>query len=214
MNKVIKDIDSALISYTTLQRVKEYGFIRVKGGIPLIHPEKGEFDRYEVLIIFPKNFPKCFPKVIEISEKIPRNANRHVNYDNTLCLAVEPEEQAIAKNGISFKFFLDKVLVPHLARETFRENKGFYPDGEYAHGYDGIWEYYKSILDKEDKQLILEELEQVANSSWPKRNDKCSCGSGKKFKKCHMDIWLEVLKSGKPYVQNQIQILKNNINNE
>lgn len=208
MNNVIKDIDSALVSYSDLRRVTEDGFIRVKGEIPLIHPEKGELDRYEVLIKFPRNYPKCFPKVIETSKKIPRKDFRHVNLDNTLCLAVEPEEQAIAKNGISFKFFLDKVLVPHLARETYRESKGKYPDGEYAHGYDGIWEYYKSILDKNDKQSIIDELEQIVSSKWPKRNDQCTCGSGKKFKKCHQNIWLKVLNSGNHYVHNQIQILK------
>lgn len=214
MSKVIKDIDNALVSYPTLQRVTEDGFISVKGEVPLIHPEKGEFDRYEVLIKFPNNFPKCFPKVIETSNKIPRKDFRHVNPDNTLCLAVEPEEQAIAKNGISFKFFLDKVLVPHLARETYRESKGFYPDGEYAHGYEGIWEFYESILDKKDKQSIINELELIANSSWLERNHPCVCGSGVKFKKCHLDKWTQVMKSGETYVRNQIQILKNNINNE
>lgn len=214
MNKLIKDIDNALATYPTLKKVTEGVFIRVKGEIPLIHPEKGEFDQYKVLIKFTKNYPKCFPKVIETSEKIPRKDFRHVNHDNTLCFAVEPEEQVICKNGITFKFFLDKVLVPHLARETYRESKGFYPDGEYEHGYNGIWQYYESILDKKDKQSIIIELEQVVNSTWPKRNDKCSCGSGKKFKKCHHSKWLKVLKTGKPYLQNQIQILKYNINNE
>ena len=103
--------------------------MRVKGEIPLVHPEKGEIDRYEVLIKFPQKFPQCFPNVVETSKKIPRTADRHINEDNTLCLAVHPEERAISKNGISFKFFLDKVLVPHLARETYKERKGVYPDG-------------------------------------------------------------------------------------
>ncbi|GAB5566134.1 MAG: hypothetical protein Wins2KO_31970 [Winogradskyella sp.] len=214
MSTITKNIDRALVDYHLLSRVVEDGFIRVKGFIPLIHPKIGEIDRYEVLIKFPKDYPKCFPKVIETSNKIPRIPNRHVNPDNTLCLAVEPEEKALTKNGISFKYFLDRILIPHLARETYRESKGVYPDGEYAHGYDGIWEYYKSILKESDKLTIIRELEQIVNSNWPERNQKCFCGSGNKFKKCHLDSWTEILKSGKDYIKKQIQILKTTITNE
>lgn len=214
MSGITKDIDRALVNYPSLTRVVEDGFIRVRGFIPLIHPKKGEIDCYEVLIKFPQDFPKCFPKVIETSKKIPRIPDRHINPDYTLCLAVEPEEKALTHNGISFKYFLDKVLVPHLARETYRESKGVYPDGEYAHGYDGIWEYYESILKNNDRKLIIKELELIVNSNWPERNQKCLCGSGKKFKKCHLYIWIDILKSGKNYIQKQIQILKINITND
>jgi hypothetical protein len=210
MRNFIKDIDDALQSYSTLKRVEEDGFIRVKGEIPLIHPEKGEFDRYEVSIRFTQNYPKCFPKVIETSNKIPREADRHINQDNTLCLAVEPEENSIVKNGISFKFFLDNVLVPHLASETYREIKDIYPDGEYSHGNDGIWEFYESILNKKDRKSIIIELDQIVKSNWPERNNQCICGSGVKFKKCHLDKWIQVMKSGEIYLRNQILILKNN----
>jgi hypothetical protein len=214
MNRLIKDIDQSILSYSLLKRVEEEGFVRVVGEIPLIHPKKGEFDRYEVSIRFPQSYPKCFPKVIETSKKIPRKDFRHVNPDQTLCLAVEPEEKAIAKNGISFKYFLDKVLVPHLSRETYREMSGAYPDGEYAHGNSGIWQFYESALETTDRSLIISELEEIIYSKWQSRNELCKCGSGQKFKRCHLEKWSQVLKSGRVYVSNQIEILKNNINNE
>ena len=211
MSRVIKDIDAGLEAYPDLQRVTEDGYVRVKGEIPLVHPKKGEIDRYEVLIKFPESFPRCFPKVIETSKKIPRIADRHVNNDNTLCLAVLPEERVISKNGISFKFFLDKVLVPHLARETYRERKGVYPDGEYAHGYEGIWEYYEGTLGLDDRAKIIEELELIAHSKWPERNHKCPCGSGLKFKKCHNEKWNEIIKPGRDYVRKTLILLKGNL---
>lgn len=212
MRHVIKNIDDGLKSYPSLQRVEEDGYVCVKGEIPLFHPEKGEIDRYEVLIKFPQKFPKCFPNVIETSKKIPRTADRHVNQDNTLCLAVHPEEQVISKNGISFKFFLDKVLVPHLARETYKELKGVYSDGEYGHGYEGIWEYYQAILNKNDRTQIITELELIVNSKWPERNHKCLCGSGLKFKKCHNDKWNEIIKPGHDYVSETFKLLKTHLN--
>lgn len=214
MSGLQKDIKKALEFYPLLQLDVNSQFVHVFGEIILADPELGEFDRYSVSISFLKCYPKCFPKVVETSNKIPKEDYRHVNPDGTLCLAVPPEEKAIAKNGISFKFFLDKVLVPHLARETYRDSKGFYPDGEYAHGDEGIWEFYESILNKKDRKSIIHELDQIVNSNWPERNHKCICGSGVKFKKCHLNKWTQVMKSGEIYVSSQIQILKNNINNE
>tara|TARA_B100001063_G_scaffold247379_1_gene293781 strand:- start:37056 stop:37691 length:636 start_codon:yes stop_codon:yes gene_type:complete len=208
MYKVIKDIDQSILSYPLLKRVEEKGYVRVVGEIPLIHSEKGEFDRYEVSIRFPQSYPKCFPKVIETSEKIPRKDFRHVNPDLTLCLAVEPEEKAIANNGINFKYFLDKVLVPHLARETFREINGAYPDGEYTHGNSGIWEFYESALESTDRKLIISELEEIIYSKWQGRNELCKCGSGRKFKRCHLDKWNTIIKSGRDYIIEKLDQLK------
>jgi hypothetical protein len=131
-----------------------------------------------------------------------------VNPDQTLCLAVEPEEEAIAKNGISFKYFLDKVLVPHLARETYREIKGEYPDGEYAHGNSGIWQFYESTLKTTDRNLIISELEKIIHSKWQGRNEQCNCGSGKKFKRCHLEKWNTIMKAGRGYVIEKLEILK------
>ena len=211
MKSVLHDIDKALDAYPLLQRVEEDGYIRVNGEIALTHKDVGEYDRYSVSIQFPKAYPRCFPRVIETSEKIPRIPDRHVNGDSTLCIAVEPEERRIAKNGISFKFFLDKVLVPHLSRETHRSLSREYEDGEYAHGTEGIWKYFQEILEISGKHELLEELEVIVGTKWPERNDRCSCGSGKKFKKCHLSIWEEVMSSGNEYLTALIPKLKENI---
>lgn len=208
---MLKDIDQALISYPLLERTIVNGHYAVIGEVQLVDKTKVEFDRYSVFISFPSAYPNCFPKAKETSNKIPKVASRHINYDGTLCLAVEPEEKAISKNGIKFKFFLDKILVPHLARETYREITGEYPEGEYAHGNVGIWEYYEILLGKKDRYAIIKELELIINSTWPLRNDKCSCGSEKKFKKCHQPIWLEVMKSGENYTIEKLKQLKNEL---
>ena len=210
MNKIIKDIDKALLSYPLLKRVEEDGYVRVIGVLPLFHPKKGEFDRYEVSIRFPQDYPKCFPKVIETSKKIPRKDYRHVNPDGTLCLAVEPEEKGIVKNGISFTFFLEKVLVPHLSRETFCELNKSYEDGEYSHGIDGFWEYFEGILLTSDRIEILVELEKIIYSKRQNRNEKCYCNSGMKFKKCHLERWNKIMRSGNDYLVKTLELLKKN----
>lgn len=214
MSLIIKDIDYCLKFYPKLNRVQKEDTVIVLGEIPIIHSQMGEIDRYKVLITFPKEFPNCFPKVIETSNKIPRIADRHVNCDNTLCMAVHPEELAICKNGISFKFFLDKVLVPHLARETYQEQAGNYPDGEFGHGFEGVWEYYEDILNQKNRILIINELEQIVYSNWPNRKSACPCGSGIKFKKCHHRIWSKVIRPGREYLIKILILLKKQLHEQ
>lgn len=209
MKKLHEDILKALDHYPLLKIADNDKFIRVKGEIILTDPEIGEFDRYSVSIAFMNCYPKCFPIVVETSNKIPRKDNRHVNPDGTLCLAVPPEERIITRNGISFKFFLDKILVPHLSRESFREYNGAYQDGEYGHGIEGIWQYYYKKLGHEDRSLIITELKMIISSKWPNRNDPCYCKSKKKFKQCHLNVWNELRLLSTEFLKGQINILDN-----
>jgi hypothetical protein len=214
LNKTKKDILATLEHFPFLKYLEESKFFSVQGEIALVDDDIGEFDRYSVVIQFPKEYPNCFPKVKETSKKIPRGSNRHVNPDGSLCLAVPPEEHLITKNGINFKFFIDKVLIPHLSRETYREKSGYYPDGEYEHGIDGIWQFYFQRLGINDKKQVISELSEIRNSKWPNRNAICSCGSQKKFKQCHLGKWLDIKRLGDFYLENQIETLKKEIQND
>ncbi|AEA44970.1 SEC-C metal-binding domain-containing protein [Fluviicola taffensis] len=211
MRNQLNDIRKAITHFPLLKIIENGKFLLVEGDIVLSDREYGEVDRYSVSISFLKCYPNCFPKVIETSKKIPRKDFRHVNPDGTLCLAVEPEERLISKNGITFKFFLDKVLVPHLSRETFRELNGEYADGEYDHGNAGIWEFYIKKLDNTDKKQVLLELNEIRTSKWIGRNEPCTCGSNKKFKNCHLNKWEEIKRLGDEYLKNQIENLKTDL---
>lgn len=211
MEKFIKDIDLAMKFYLELQRIDYKGEIKVIGDITLMHDDIGKYDRYSLSISFPKCYPYCFPKVIELSKKIPRISDRHVNEDNTLCFAVDPEERLICKNGIKFKYFLDKVLVPHLSRETYRSFSGKYEDGEYSHGLEGLWEFFSYKLDVSEKDNIVKELERILHEKWQGRNVPCFCGSKIKFKNCHLIKWNGLMVLGTDYLQRILEILKNDL---
>jgi hypothetical protein len=199
---ILDDVNKALKYYPLLRMVNNNGHIIVEGEIHLVQHPYGEVDRYNVQISFPKNYPKRFPLVIETDNKIPRIPDRHVNSDDTLCLAVLPEELKIARNGITFKYFLDKVLVPHLGRETYYNIEKIYPDGEYEHGKIGIWKYFEEIFNVTDKQFIINELKVIVNhNKMLERNVECICGSGLKFKKCHLVIWNKVLEVGRENIK-------------
>lgn len=210
MNITDKEIRTVLKSYSKLKKINRSGKIeRIEGCIELVDPCIGKYDEYIISIILSnKNF-SWFPKVFETGKKIPRKPDRHVNPDGSLCVAVRPEEFLICKEGICFKEFIDKILIPHLASETYRRIQGKYPNGEYSHGNTGIIEFYQTIFNTKDIRLIKLILIRILHDVLPKQTEKCFCGSNLLFAECHQKSIEYISKLGKIYIEEELIRLKN-----
>jgi hypothetical protein len=203
-----KDIEKALKTYTDLRLDPKA--ITVSGKfIAFDRSSKTEIDQYEVLIRFPENYPFRFPVVFESSGKIPRDVSRHINNRGNICFSNPQDELSLCRNGITFKWFLDEILNPHLCREYAREHLGYYPTGERSHGTEGIWEGYFDLFKTTDKKAILEELKMILSIRKPGRNSPCYCNSGKKYKVCHEKLEPEVMKVGRQNALKLYEVLKN-----
>lgn len=212
MSKFKKDIEDGLKRYPSLYIEALQEVITVKGTFTAHDKVSGiEIEDYDVKIFFPKSYPYRFPIVEETSRKIPRDVNRHVKYDGTLCFGNPQDELNVCRSGITFTFFLDKILNTHLCREYAREKNGVYPTGERSHGYEGIWEGYYEIFDTKDKEVILKELDKIINNKPIARNATCYCTSGKKYKACHEKKAGEVMGVGRGYVIALIELLKEDL---
>jgi hypothetical protein len=76
--------------------------------------------------------------------------------------------------------FFDKQLVyDAIGRTTW-------PGEARSHGVAGYVEFVQEILDG-NEDLLLALVPIFISSSAVGRNDVCPCGSGKKFKKCHLN---------------------------
>ncbi|HEX5152804.1 MAG TPA: SEC-C domain-containing protein [Parafilimonas sp.] len=187
-----KDIEEGLKSYPLLhwsnkddKRVIAGRFIAHKGDI--------EIEEYEVEISFSKDYPHDMPFVVETSNKIqPRNATRHIFVEGNLCFGNKQDTLRLCKKGISFKWFLDKTLNPHLCREYVRDKTGEYPAGERSHKAEGNWEGYYELFKTTDKESILKNLSLLVAYPTFSKNKECYCGSGKKYKRCH-EKWLPII---------------------
>jgi hypothetical protein len=207
----VEDIEIALRKYPGLKIVQaEEGNKNLAGEIDVVHEESGTLiETFAVEVHYPEKFPFCFPKVFETSGKIERTLSRHVNTANgSICLVVPPEERLICKHGISTLWFLDNVLYPRLAEEFVVMNGGKY-QGEYSHGgANGYWEYYMRKLNITNTDLVLSILEVIAKKQLPVGHNPCICGSGKKFKKCHLKSTVEISDLGASHLNSDIQFLR------
>lgn len=189
-------IKKAIAKYPRLSYGAERSEQVVKGTIEVLDGVS-----FEVHITFPKDYPRCFPIVREVSDKIPKVSDRHVNPDGSLCLAVRPQELILCKRGLTFESFMDKILIPHLAREFVKSETGEYPSGEYSHGADGVLEYFRESTGINERNKILRLIELAIAPNGDGMYDACLCGSGRKFKFCHYRSCLEFREMGKQHLK-------------
>ena len=124
-----------------------------------------------------------WPKVYEVGERYRQIAKKwnieiidlHVSSDDGMCcLGIKRGNN----RRFSIRDFLPELVIPFFYRLSYTEKFGLAASrndlwGEYSHREEGLREYYAEIFN-------------IAAQN-PGRNDLCPCGSGKKFKKCHID---------------------------
>ena len=123
-----------------------------------------------------------WPKVYEIGGRHAEISSKHnvdaihlhLYPDGTCCLSI----RFSSERHLTVERFMDELVVPFFYRLSYVDKHGLLAArgdlwGEYPHGEDGIKEYMSEIL-----SMVTRE---------PGRNGPCPCGSGRKYKRCHLD---------------------------
>lgn len=153
-------------------------------------------------------FPYRFPKLFEAGRYIPDGADWHKYADGSCCITAEPIEIIECANGISVIEFIDKYAIPYFAHQVYRKEFGEYQK-EYSHGAKGLRQAYRDIMGT-DNVLCWWEYARIAfgyRSLCLKRKDNCPCGSGMKYKHCHMKIFENLKKIGEEKFKEHISQL-------
>lgn len=176
----------AVAAYPNLQIVGGPGRHYLRGILDIPDGAGGVAYSYLVEIKPVALYPYRYPIAYEVGGDIPVGADNHKYLDNHLCLGVDAEEIVQCHNGLTLVEFIEKVLIPHLANQYYCQITGGYLQ-EYAHGDDGICQYYRKLLGTTDV-VIWAALFHAAFGKHIQRNELCCCGSGKKYKQCHESI--------------------------
>jgi hypothetical protein len=145
-----------------------------------------EGDSYDVRIEL-GFYPKYFPNVYEISERIPCKADRHIYTDSgSCCFTTKAKAQILLQTKISSLYlFVREIVVPYLQNNSYFEIHKKYKSEEYSHGVLGILEGYMDILLTNNTRAIIQLLLDRINAKGKIRiHDTCYCGSGLPIKKC------------------------------
>lgn len=145
----------------------------------------GVLDGYELRIELTP-YPKRFPTVFEVGERIPKKADRHI-YEDTgnCCFTTSALSQILLKTKIkSLESFIKNIILPYLENNSYYELNQHYYTQEYSHGMDGVLEGFKDILDVNHTYKVLRIVLDVCQGKFIKSSDKCYCGSNKSLKTC------------------------------
>ena len=174
---------------------KESGKLIINDGLRKVNRLIG--DVFEIKICLGILDGNGWPKVYEVGGRhyqIAKKCNVEIidlhfySDDDACCLGLNFPD----KRSLSIRGFLEELVIPFFYQLSYIEKFGIAASrndlwGEYSHGKEGLTEY-------------LTEISIFAKQN-PGRNDLCPCGSGKKYKKCHLDAVEDLKRSSRVIVR-------------
>ena len=167
-------------------------------------------DQYDIKIEIGDDFPETLPlvwetggrieaimKKYEIKDKVALHINK--NSRDSICLCPSPERLITFRDGqVNLLDFINKLVVPYFYGLSFYEKNKKWAWGEYSHGPLGVFEFYFDKMQGKDANKEMFDLTILSLATMDKRTplaimnglflrivDKCPCGSGFAFEKCH-----------------------------
>jgi len=199
-NRLKKEIARVLEQYQDLVLDASGKLYRVFGSLDILYVDGRVIDTFSIEMVYPDRYPFCYPEVKETGGRIPAIADRHVYTDTkTLCLGTPEEETLKCINGISTRWFMEKILIPRLADEH-RVCNGYAYTHEYAHRAEGRWKFFMEKFRTKKTDDVLMWLKKIYWKRLPEGKEQCLCGSHLPFKRCHENIVNEVKKVGRDTV--------------
>ncbi|MCC6181897.1 MAG: SEC-C domain-containing protein [Bacteroidia bacterium] len=205
-----KDIVATLESYPELQLIannKLNGKFTIKDNEGVI---QGEFD---IGIIIPSKYPNEFPKLYELSKKIPRDIDRHIDKNGLACVEIEQNISIESKKGITIKHFIEKYVHRYFCWQLRYDAKDFEGLEEWAHYDKGTIQFYKEKLALDDLNIIALILKSLIENTLPGRNEMCLCPSGIKYKLCHERLVDEIQTLGKMQFEKDLKVILDTLKN-
>jgi len=168
----------------------------LRGSIDL-NAEETSADSYEIQIIFPPEYPSEIPFVRETAGRILRIPDRHIYAkEGFFCIGPRLAIKESWDKNHSIVRFLNEFVIPFLANQSYYERMGEWKNGDYDHGKKGILQYYRERFNINDEKELMLILNNIVSGVKVGRNDRCFCESGKKAKKCHLDITQDLQRLG------------------
>jgi hypothetical protein len=175
-------------------------FLLIESGV--------EVGRYDIEISIPPT-PKELPILREVGGKIPRTAERHINWENgSACLFVPDERWKYHPVGSSIVQFIKGPVREFLLWQAYYdiERKPLFSGR--SHGADGVWESYFDELQTDDPTVVIKFLDYLISKK-AKGHWDCYCGSRKRIRDCHFSDLLKLReKIPRDYARNSLTLLR------
>jgi hypothetical protein len=182
-----RELELVVKEYSQLKIKKADNTLYLKGILDIPDDQNNIVGSFAVEIYSTAKFPYRFPKLFEVGDDIPCSADFHKYSDNSCCITVPANEILICKNGVTILRYIKDFVIPYFANQLYRKQEGKFFN-EYSHGVEGIYEFYTDLFHSKDHSIWIKCLNIAMGKSKYERNSLCYCGSGIKYKKCHLQV--------------------------
>jgi len=192
--QLIRDAEAVVARHPSLSiKLKDEYPVKIFGNF-IIEDDQGQPQgNFDIEVQVPAAYPYAFPTLKETSEKIlPRTQDRHIDVNGIICYENPRILELSQHQGISLVDFFRRYVQPFFCWQLLYDIEGPGLLGGWSHGNKGIKEFYEDALKTNDERAIRAILSAIITHSLPGRNDACMCGSGKKYKRCHVTLIQEL----------------------
>ena len=149
------------------------------------------WERFQIRLCLPADYPTGIPMVWETGGRIPRLADRHVLSNGALCLFAPEDREWVWPTGAGFDAFLRGPLRDYFIGQTYFEQHGSWPFGDRSHGADRLLEVFRERIGVSDLVQLEQYLFVISRTTFC-GHLRCPCGSGKRLRDCHADQLLDL----------------------
>lgn len=151
-------------------------------GELVIRGDAGVPERVAVRVEFGDGYPAYEPSAYEPVGRFPRIADRHLYPDGRCCLWIEQESRWDGGDPEGLRRFLDEVAL-FFDRQLICDLTGSFPGPQRGHGVDGYVEFARDVLGGD--AVLAAMLPLLCGRKTVAGGDRCPCGSGRRFRRCH-----------------------------
>ena len=147
---------------------------------------------YDIKLLIPKAYPDVLPTVWETGGKIADDFHKYP--DKSLCLGAPLQLKLEFYKNPTLLGFVEKSVCSYLFSHAYSvaHPGSKMPYGEWAHGDEGIFEYYKKYFNTSDAAIILRLLRYLMVGKYRGHNP-CPCGQEVKVRNCHGHLLLPIV---------------------
>jgi hypothetical protein len=163
---------------------EESGSVHLEGNL-VYRAACGIPTEVPVRVDFPQDYPLHEPRALDVAGRFEHSLDRHfATDDGVCCLWLRPMSRWDALDPDTLLTFLDEVVI-FFHRQLVYDAGGQveWPGPQYGHRLDGYEQWITEEFGDEGALSIFIPI--LKSHRKIGRNERCPCGSGRKFKKCH-----------------------------
>lgn len=161
-------------------------FYILRGSLNLYDPTGAVQAAFPIEIAVPSNFPNSPPVIREVGGLIPQIADRHINARDATCCIQLPVE-FYKRRPKTLREYVDGPVTSYFLAQLYYESFKEWPNGERAHGVQGLREYCREELASEDLVLIRGMVKVIQRWLAHPKDERCPVAAIEEYSSAMID---------------------------